>query len=345
MHSCSIDDNGDDHSATTANAPSWHNTRAATAANSGKATEHRNSHGGWQTKFTAEISISNNCAIRSAMKHNSRYNKPQQHTSDSPLATTAVAYTQNHEHSCPHKLCVDDPYPVTGDPLGTMPSSERMNSIPTFSSVNSPLNLLATAAAMAEEGTGTATQIEDTHMTSRLSLNHTNQYNPAAALPPKLVKCILDLEFVEMAELSMDVWDKATAPSEIPGVPRRPARRAPITNLNIWHECYGKMVAILCTRFPEKSPELWAYQSSIIRAARNYETGAWVAYDRQYRREALAAKILNWSTPNHQLYSEAFTGQVKIISRCSICLSNAHLANQCPSNPNPFAAWWAASNS
>ena len=139
----------------------------------------------------------------------------------------------------------------------------------------------------------------------------------------------------------MDVWDDATTPLEVPGMPRRPARRAPITaDLNVWLECYGKLAAGLCARFPEKSPQLWAYQTTIIRAARNYETGAWVAYDCQYRREALAAKSLDCSTPNHRLYSETFTGRAKIFPRCNICLSDAHLANQCPSNPNPFAAWW-----
>ncbi len=47
---------------------------------------------------------------------------------------------------------------------------------------------------------------------------------------------------------------------------------------------------------PEKAPELFAYLGIIIRAERNYPTGAWVAYDRQYRRKALARRDLNWST-------------------------------------------------
>ncbi len=64
---------------------------------------------------------------------------------------------------------------------------------------------------------------------------------------------------------------------------------------------------------PEKAPELFAYLGIIIRAERNYQTGAWVAYDRQYRRKALARRDLNWST--------AFTGRAKTLPRCELCLN------------------------
>ena len=94
------------------------------------------------------------------------------------------------------------------------------------------------------------------------------------------------------------------------------------------------MAAILAWRFPDKAPELWAYQSTIIQAERNYEGKQWVAYDRQYRREALARKDLNWSTPNPRLYNEAFTGRAKAISRCSFCLQDDHASQSCPHNPS-----------
>ena len=31
------------------------------------------------------------------------------------------------------------------------------------------------------------------------------------------------------------------------------------------------MAAVLSTKYPNKAPELWAYQSSILRAVKNYE--------------------------------------------------------------------------
>ena len=100
------------------------------------------------------------------------------------------------------------------------------------------------------------------------------------------------------------------------------------------------MAAMLATRFPEKAPELFAYQASIVRAERNYEPGRWVSYDRQFRREALARKDLNWSVTDPRLYSEAFTGRAKTIPRCQFCLQDDHTGQYCPRNPDrPWLNW------
>ena len=100
-------------------------------------------------------------------------------------------------------------------------------------------------------------------------------------------------------------------------------------DISLWIECFSRMAAVLVTRYPDKGPELWAYQASIVRAARNYEGLAWVAYDRQYRREALARKDLKWSATNSRLYNEAFTGRAKAIPRCRHCLSDSHTTAHC----------------
>ncbi len=65
-----------------------------------------------------------------------------------------------------------------------------------------------------------------------------------------------------------------------------------------------------------------------------------VTYDRQFRREALARKDLNWSIPDPRLYSEAFTGRARSIPRCSFCLQDDHLTQQCPQNPDQFWMSW-----
>ena len=103
-------------------------------------------------------------------------------------------------------------------------------------------------------------------------------YNPAASLPPKVVKKVLGLEFVEMAELKADVW--VDEPSTADANPDHRASKPLGTDIRIWLECYGRMAALLLTRFPEKVPELWAYQSTVLRAAHYYEGANWVAYDR-----------------------------------------------------------------
>ena len=101
------------------------------------------------------------------------------------------------------------------------------------------------------------------------------------------------------------------------------------------------MAALLVSRFPEKAPELFAYQASIIRAERNFEGRRWVTYNRCFRREALAQKSLDWYIPNARLYNEAFTWRAKAVPRCTFCLQEDHVAQHCPHNPNrPWPGWF-----
>ncbi len=148
----------------------------------------------------------------------------------------------------------------------------------------------------------------------------------------KVVKKILDLDFVEMSDITAD--DDGAAPTR-PGGSSRP----PVTSISQWVEKFSVMASILTSRFPEKAPEFFAYQASIVRAERNYEGKQWVIYDRQFRREALARKDLNWSAPNPRLYNEAFTGRARAIPRCSYCLQDDHMASSCPRNPASMGAW------
>ena len=146
---------------------------------------------------------------------------------------------------------------------------------------------------------------------------------------------ILDLEFVEISEVTC-IADNP----QIPGRPPPPVRPA-ITDISQWVERFSLMATILATRFPLKAPEFWAYQATIVRAERNYEGTRWVAYDRQFRREALARRDLNWSVTDTRLYNEAFTGRARAIARCSFCLQDDHAAASCPQNPNrPVFGWF-----
>ena len=135
-----------------------------------------------------------------------------------------------------------------------------------------------------------------------------------------------------MAEVTADV--------DIPQEAGRVQTRLPTTDISRWVECYSVMAATLAARFPEKAPELFAYQAQIVRAERNYEPGRWVVYDRQFRREALARKDVYWSVTDPQLYSEAFTGRARTIPRCHYCLQDDHTAQYCPRNPDHrWSAW------
>ena len=98
------------------------------------------------------------------------------------------------------------------------------------------------------------------------------------------------------------------------------------------------MAALLATRFPEKTPELLAYQASIVCAQRSLEGRRWVIYDRSYQQEALTVQNLDWSVPNLHHYNKAFTDHTRVIPRviprCSFCLQENHTAQACPRNPS-----------
>ena len=49
------------------------------------------------------------------------------------------------------------------------------------------------------------------------------------------------------------------------------AHQLPVTNISQWVERFSLMAAVLCTRFPNKAPELLANQAAIVRAEYNYE--------------------------------------------------------------------------
>ena len=83
-----------------------------------------------------------------------------------------------------------------------------------------------------------------------------------------------------------------------------------------------------------KALDMFEYQSTIVMAPWNFETSAWVAYNRQYRCEALVNRKVNWCQTNARLYNGTFTGSAKSIPRCKHCLSDTHATANCPLEPN-----------
>ena len=93
------------------------------------------------------------------------------------------------------------------------------------------------------------------------------------------------------------------------------------------------MAALLCSRFPEKGPELFAYLQTIVAAERNYEANQWVTYDRKYRRQALNTRDLDWSLIDSRLYQSIVSGRARAVNRCGICLHEDYHAESCSANP------------
>ena len=88
-------------------------------------------------------------------------------------------------------------------PLGVLPDPARLPALLVFSMASggtTGLDILAAAASTTQAGSST------TQPPSRPTLSIPGPDNPTASLPLKVVKNILDLKFLEMAELKADIW-------------------------------------------------------------------------------------------------------------------------------------------
>ena len=235
----------------------------------------------------------------------------------------------------PHGIChisnltppITLSFPYLGTlPLGTLPENVETLRLPSFNADN-PTSLAELVSGLAQDQapSGTPSQLTP------------SSYSPTARLPKKLVTRIQALDFIEMNEMLQESWIPEAQDASL--VLRRPSRRAPITDILAWTECFALMAAVLAEKFPDKAPQLFAYLRRIVHAARNFQGSAWVAYDRLYRRQALARHSLDWAQEDSALYNEAFVGHARAITRCRHCLSEFHTSESCPEFQQQWGPW------
>ena len=70
-----------------------------------------------------------------------------------------------------------------------------------------------------------------------------------APLPPKLIKRIQQLEFVEMADLLPEAWllEESTMEAQL----RR--QKGPVTDILVWVQCFATFASTLAMAYPDKS--------------------------------------------------------------------------------------------
>ena len=148
-------------------------------------------------------------------------------------------------------------------------------------------------------------------------------------LPEALRKRILNLEYIDMADLQPEAWlfDGGAEDKTLASLFKK--RKEPVTDILVWVQCYNAMVAVLTERFPQFIHQFLAYQSHIIRSYKKSRALEWVAYDMAYRRKAAYMKSLNWAVIDQNLSATWFSGAGRPPS-CMHCLSEAHTSNSCP---------------
>ena len=203
--------------------------------------------------------------------------------------------------------------------MGALPSPAALAGLPTFQPTDTPQSPPPSFFSSPQNPVG------------RPSSAAASTTAPAQAwpIPLRVVRRILDLEFVDMSELLSETWSTTEEESKCCHQ-RRSTRRAPVSNILVWVECFSYMAAILASHFPDKIVQLMAYQRTIVHAHRSFVGDGWAIYDTCYRRKAAAVKSLDWGQIDFTLYNETFAGRAKALLRCRHCLSGFHSTALCP---------------
>ena len=102
-----------------------------------------------------------------------------------------------------------------------------------------PLPTMAQLLAAGQPPPGGAPLLDPTDPTNKLE-----GMLGLATLPPKLMKRILQKEYIGMYEILPESWRLETEAVSPSGQGKRP-RRGPITDIDVWCECYAVLAAVL----------------------------------------------------------------------------------------------------
>lgn len=87
-----------------------------------------------------------------------------------------------------------------------------------------------------------------------------------------------------------------------------------------WTECFLPYIAIVTKRDSARVPNLLAYASLIISAARHFKGNGWQVYDANFRSQAAVNGLTVWAQTNSLLWTTIFS------------LSVDHLSEECHKN-------------
>lgn len=146
-------------------------------------------------------------------------------------------------------------------------------------------------------------------------------------VPNKLVARIQAGEFIDMAELLPDRLGVSTTPSRDDKQAAKQKHRQ-VTNILEWIQCFSIYVAVLTQKHPDRIQDLLGYQALIVEACMEYNSEAWLGYDRRFRQNAAATPGTVWAKIDPTLWNKAFTGQARA-QRCQYCFSLTHKSDDC----------------
>ena len=159
--------------------------------------------------------------------------------------------------------------------------------------------------------------------------------NTLPLVPVKLVKRILKGDMAEFLKDNMEVERRRALAEPGTGQSLRahhPQREVP--DVLSWLRCFSIYAAVICSKWPEKKMQLFAYQEMILREARRGGKG-WLMYDSAFRQQITSLDTFDFSTINQSLYSTTCLQLVKKFKACVFCGMSDHKRMACPYDSVP----------
>ena len=158
-------------------------------------------------------------------------------------------------------------------------------------------------------------------------------------VPAKLVKRILKGEFVDMAEFlkdNMEVERRRCSVEVDPlqGHIGQTSGRREVPDLMSWLQCFSSYAAVVCSKYPEKAREMWAYQAMMISEFRRCGGRGWRLYDTAFRQHATSLESTDFSRINQGLYATTFLAYGGKGQFCQSCMMSDHTHEECALHPN-----------
>ena len=166
-------------------------------------------------------------------------------------------------------------------------------------------------------------------------------------VPAKLVGRILKGDFIDMAELldNLEAQQRGGV-QELPlfsasGLSRQ---RQEVPDLLSWVQCFGIYTAVVASRYPERIQKLLAYQTLMVREARQCGGKGWLSYDSYFRQQMVGEwRGDEWGRLNPYLFSSTFLALVAAHRpNCSLCPESDHQEDECALAKGKMAAVAAA---
>ena len=111
--------------------------------------------------------------------------------------------------------------------------------------------------------------------------------------------------------------------------------RREVPDFDAWLQCFSMYAAVICSKYPGKAKDLWAYQAFMVTEYRKCGGRGWLIYDSLFRQQLPSIEAAEFGRINQSLYSTTFlahrgrTGQF-----CYRCSSSDHSQEECALHPN-----------